>query len=575
MKKYIVSLGIALIFFSSCEEYFNPLQKGSIPEDEFYTGINNLRLGLNSVFNVMQTREYQLSELVFGEALSDNCWNAEDVEVNEMGQLLNFQFDTDNPYIATRYQLNYNAINKCNQIIRSIETVKYRANGSSEKEIREVYGQAKFLRALFYFNLAKTFGGVSIMPERQSIDSLVVPRSSLDETYAYIEKDLRESLLIIFRGRYQYGNSGQVGIGASLGLLLKVLVYQASPGVKLPTINKTQKWQEALEIGKFFIEGQNISYNNLLKFDARYTESWESLKKRLFLEASATKDLVFTGQQVVNIHQLDLYDKIFRVIGEYSPESLLEINHFSFSAAGVSGEEGWLLNNALTDNSSASDITVTPSSDLNDQFANDPRKIYTISGRTINEYYKQETSSPAIGYFGTGNSLLFTKYYVFPSEGTPKVRNYRVLRYAEALLLYAEVLNETGNSPKAIDYLNIVRNRAAKLLDPTNPNAKYNSAISIANFKPIEYSPIDVVREAIRKEKRVEMAGEFDRWFEICRLGIVSERMAFVANNLPVEPSGQVRVRGKYFKKGVNEIFPIPQKEVLISNGIITQNFGY
>lgn len=575
MKKYIIALSFVLVLFSSCDDYFNPVQKGSIPEEEFYTGLNNLRISLNSVFNVMQSKDYQMSELVFGEALSDNCWNAEDVEVNEMGQLLNFQFDTDNPYILTRYKVNYEAINKCNQIIRAIHNVKYQPNGASEKEIREVYGQAKFLRALFYFNLAKTFGGVSIMPERQGIDSLVVPRSTIDETYAYIEKDLRESTLLLFRGRYQFNNAGQAGVGAALGLLLKVLVYEASPGIVLPSVDKTKKWQEALEIGKFFIEGLDITYNNILKFDERYTESWTDLTKRLFLDSSVKKDVVFAGQQVVNIHQLDLFDKIFRVAGEYSPESLFEINHFSYTAAGVSGEEGWLLNGSLTDNSSAEDITVTPSADLSDQFANDPRKIYTLTGRTINDYFKQETASPSIGYFGTGNSLLFTKYYVFPSEGTPKVRNYRVMRYAEALLLYAEVLNETGNSRKAIDYVNAVRARAAKLLDATNPNAKFNSAISAANFKLLEYSPIDLVREAIRKEKRVEMACEFDRWYELCRLGIVAERMAFIANNLPVEPSGQIRVRGKFFKKGVNELFPIPQKEVLISNGVITQNFGY
>ena len=71
------------------------------------------------------------------------------------------------------------------------------------------------------------------------------------------------------------------------------------------------------------------------------------------------------------------------------------------------------------------------------------------------------------------------------------------------------------------------------------------------------------------------MAGEGDRWFEICRLGIVSERMKYLADNPAVEPTGQTRVRGKYFRKGVNEIFPIPQKEVFISNGVIEQNFGY
>lgn len=97
----------------------------------------------------MQSQQYQLSEIIFGEAMSDNSWNKQDVEVNEMGQLVNFQFNTENTYILQRYQINYQGINKANQVIRSAPYVDYRANGTSEKEIREVLGQAKLLRALF------------------------------------------------------------------------------------------------------------------------------------------------------------------------------------------------------------------------------------------------------------------------------------------------------------------------------------------------------------------------------------------------------------------------------------------
>lgn len=59
-------------------------------------------------------------------------------------------------------------------------------------------------------------------------------------------------------------------------------------------------------------------------------------------------------------------------------------------------------------------------------------------------------------------------------------------------------------------------------------------------------------------------------------MGILSERMASIAKNAPVEqPSGKIRERGKHFRKGVNELFPIPQEEITISNGVIEQNFGY
>lgn len=558
---------------NSCSDYFEPELKSKVPDTVFYENLNNLRYALNTAYSLMETEKYQRSELLFGEAISDNCWNTQDVTSGEIYDILNFQFNTENTYILERYQVNYEGINKVNQIIRSIPNVKYRTDGTSQKEIREVYGQAKVLRALFYFNLMKTFGGVSIQPENQELGSLVVKRSTLEDTYAYIEKDLREAVLILRKQRYQLTEAGQISAGGALGLLMKVLLYEASPGVDLPNVDKQAKWNEVVEIGKYFIEGQDISVNNLLKFDTKYTETWEEVAKRLFLEDGMMPETVMNAQDVVSSHSLSKFDEIFRISGEFSPESLIEINHYDYSGVGISEDHGWPMNGYITWDSS-SILNVSPTSELQSNFTNDPRLLFTITGRSINDYYKQDTSNPNIGYFNTGNSLKYCKFYVFPSEGNPGMRNYIVMRYAEVLLIYAEALNEIGLSREAVDMANRVRNRATDLLAASNPNSKYQT-MSPANFKPISYAPYDLTRDAILKEKRIEMAGEGDRWFEICRLGIVAERMKYLADNPAVEPTGQTRVRGKYFKKGVNEIFPIPQKEVFISNGVIEQNFGY
>ena len=403
---------------------------------------------------------------------------------------------------------------------------------------------------------------------------MVVPRSTLEETYAYIEKDLRESILLLRKQRYQLSEAGQISAGGALGLLMKVLLYEASPGVDLPNVDKTAKWNEVVEIGKYFIEGQNISVNDLLKFDSRYTESWDDASERLFLEEGTTLETMMNAQDVVSSHSLSKFDEIFRISGEFSPESLIEINQYDYSGVGINEEHGWLLNGYITYDPESSILNVSPTSELQSQFENDPRELFTISDRSINDYYKQDTSNPEIGWFNSGNSLKFCKFYVFPSEGSAKMRNYVVMRYAEVLLIYAEALNEVGLSREAVDMANRVRNRAAELLDDDNPNKQYQT-ISAANFKPLSYAPYNITRDAILKEKRIEMAGEGDRWFEICRLGIVSERMKYLADNPAVEPTGQTRVRGLHFKKGVNEIFPIPQEEVFISNGVIEQNFGY
>lgn len=560
---------------SGCDDYFEPDYTGSIPEEKFYDNINSLRMGLNSVYNVVQSKNYEFGELLFGLGVSDDAWAHQDVSSGTIPDILNFTFDTQNEQILTRYRTQYLGINKANQVIRNVGNVPFKNNGSTKKEIREVYGQAKVLRAMFYFNLVKTFGGVSIQPEHQELGSLIVPRSTVQEVYAYIEKDLREAVLLLRKGRYQQAEAGQIGVGGGLGLLMKVLLYEASPGTDIPADVKAAKWKEAYEIGRYFIEGEDITVNDLLKFDERYSGiAWKDFAAAMFLEDNVEKESVLAGSDIVNLHRLDDFDNIFRLAGEFSIESLIEINHFDFSGLSSDIDEGWgLYNNFIHQNASGVSLSPVATKDLYNAMNNDPRRMYTITGRIYNEYFCQE-GTISLKSHDAAEGYLFMKTFLFPSEGSEAGRNYRVMRYAEALLIYAEILLENQEPRRAVDYVNKVRQRARKLIDSANPNARYNPVKS-ADFKDISYAPYDITREAILKEKRIEMAGECDRWFEVCRLGKAYERQLFLSRNLPTEASGKIRQRGQHFKKGINEIYPIPYKEVYTSNGVIKQNFGY
>ena len=504
---------------SGCDDYFEPDYTGSIPEEKFYDNINSLRMGLNSVYNVVQSKNYEFGELLFGLGVSDDAWAHQDVSSGTVPDILNFTFDTQNEQILTRYRTQYLGINKANQVIRNVGNVPFKNNGSTKKEIREVYGQAKVLRAMFYFNLVKTFGGVSIQPEHQELGSLIVPRSTVQEVYAYIEKDLREAVLLLRKGRYQQAEAGQIGVGGGLGLLMKVLLYEASPGTDIPADVKAAKWKEAYEIGRYFIEGEDITVNDLLKFDERYSGiAWKDFAAAMFLEDNVEKESVLAGSDIVNLHRLDDFDNIFRLAGEFSIESLIEINHFDFSGLSSDIDEGWgLYNNFIHQNASGVSLSPVATKDLYNAMNNDPRRMYTITGRIYNEYFCQE-GTISLKSHDAAEGYLFMKTFLFPSEGSEAGRNYRVMRYAEALLIYAEILLENQEPRRAVDYVNKVRQRARKLIDSANPNARYNPVKS-ADFKDISYAPYDITREAILKEKRIEMAGECDRWFEVCRLG--------------------------------------------------------
>ncbi len=585
-KIYLVALFFVSAFgFTSCKDYFNVEPTGSISEEDYSWQVNNLRLSLNAVYNLMQSSDYQRSELIFGECISDNAYNEQDDDGSELCQLLNFQFNNENSYILTRYEVNYKGINLANQVISAVPQLNYNENYSTANdEVRYVLGQAKLLRALFYFNLVKTYGGVPIQNENTVLSNVVKPRVSADSVYTYIEKDLREACLLLYQGRYTgnytAGNAGtgagQAGIGAGLGLLMKVLAYEASSGTTLQNPQREEKWKECKEIGDLFIGGKDLTYDQILKFSSLYKdETWDSLVKRLALTDQApTLTTVLSGKTIANIHGLvQDYGDVFRLSNEFNKESLLEINHYDYSNSGTSIDETNSLYICTTENESQT-IGCAPTKVLISMRDTDPRGIYTVTSETTSGFFKDSKGNTVtLTWYNIGDGWVFDKWMVYPEEGGVTQRNYLVMRYAEALLWYAEALNETGDQTNATTVLNKLRSRAAYLISSACPQSTYNKCTACPLYSVLPYQE---VKKNIRYERQIELAVEFDRWWDIVRLGTVAERMAWMVTNQTVDKnSGATRWRGKYFKKGINEIFPIPQKEITISNGVITQNPGY
>ncbi len=127
----------------------------------------------------------------------------------------------------------------------------------------------------------------------------------------------------------------------------------------------------------------------------------------------------------------------------------------------------------------------------------------------------------------------------FPQTGGPD-HDWIELRLADVILLYAESLNETGSSPEAaLDVLDPIRTRAGLApLDHTVINSQ------------------ELVRQAIQDERRLELAFEGQRWFDLVRTGTVNAEMGETVDS-------------RY------HLFPVPVSEVLASFGVITQNDGY
>jgi hypothetical protein len=236
---------------------------------------------------------------------------------------------------------------------------------------------------------------------------------------------------------------------------------------------------------------------------------------------------------------------MFRTENKNNVESIFEIQNMLIS------------NNPAASNSQYSQVQMPrvseaaggwgfddPSPSLIKEFeTGDPRLAGTViyTGQTTPEGDMIDASAPD-PYYNLKSYVPFAEYVPGFNQGCQQDKI--VLRYAEVLLMNAEANNEMGNTTAALASLELVRARARE----------GNASI----LPPVTTTDQGSLRTAIYHERRVELGMEFDRHFDVIRQG----RGAAVFG-----PQG--------FVTGKSEVWPLPQNEIDLSAGTLTQNPGY
>ncbi len=241
------------------------------------------------------------------------------------------------------------------------------------------------------------------------------------------------------------------------------------------------------------------------------------------------------------------YEGLFRIANENNVESIFEIQckyvpgncdisnsqYSEVQAVRGSTGGGWGFN--------------VPTQDLADSYeANDPRRNATIIFR--GETTPQGDIIPATGDNPMYNQKSYVPFALNIECASGSEQNIRVLRYADVLLMNAEAANEVGgaaNTTLALSSLNAVRTRA-------------RGAEPITVLPPVVITDQAQLRQLIWRERRAELAMEFDRYFDVIRQG---------RGTAVLGPLG--------WQANKNEVWPIPQNEIDLSAGVLTQNNGY
>lgn len=583
MKK-IFFLILILFTLYGCEDFLDVDVKGKSTEENFYSTINELQLSLNAVYAVLKSEDFQKSLAFVGDVLSDDFiyQSTSYADYGDDGQKLqNFNIAADNQWVKKWYTINYRGIYKANQLLGHInDDIQLSYNISNDDDLRrwqQIYGQALFLRAYYYFNLVRTFGGVSIVPETVDIENPTIARSTVEDTYFYIEKDLRTACILLneYIPSEDYGEISQY---AGLSMLIKVLVTQATPGVS------SEYWEEARDIGKTIIANQGdpaaqLTYNDVLKLETFYPDmTWNEWKAAFKLnsrnDSLELKELalengsgMFVDYHLNAKHGLTEWDQMLRVDFQNltaNKEPIFFV--LSMDATGVDPSEINLLNQM----DELYNEVFCPSKSLMDLMSTfegiDPRNLYGCYSHNMQPigYNPPEYNEYWGGVF-TENFQRFVKFFLIADTEVPygeggSPRNITLLRYSDVLLLYAEALNETGERTIPIDIINDIRANLKSSIAKIDNVFKYT----------LNYGPYEYVRDKIRIERRKELAGERIRYFDLLRYGNAADVITEAYKNEVAQSKQYVS-----FVKGIHELLPIPQVEIELSHGIIDQNPGY
>ncbi|MEZ3521645.1 MAG: RagB/SusD family nutrient uptake outer membrane protein [Muribaculaceae bacterium] len=532
MKKFIYTILAAGLTagLASCNDWLKEESPGNIRFDDFYTEGTVCIQNVNACYTPLawEYNKTYFPEWYIGDVASDDAIKGGQnlADGGDLYDIDNFKINANNAILLDYYRAKYQGIQRCNLALQ--EVAKMDPDDTMSAERKEcLLGEAYFLRAFYYFQLVRVFGGVPLVDH--VIDSSTQwrqPRATADAVYEHIIGDLIDAEKRLWnKSEYSAEDLGRATKGAAQVMLCKVYLY-------MHDYNNAYVW------GKTFVDDQYRGGQYSLCGD---------------------------------------FGENFTLAGENGPESVFEIQYmedptsdygegFGFTrgtftsilsrprCSSLGGNAGWGFGH--------------PTFDLYNEFeSGDPRRDLTIG--VPDESDREEVEVNYLGNPNYNRKICYWENGAFPalSHATRSPMNYRLIRATDGLLLYAEAALESGKDIAGAKWaLEEVRARARAMAGDAAVLPEFPGYLGYSDNS-------DDLRKAIRHERRVELALEGHRWFDLVRWGIAAEVMDKDRGSYGKNESDIVRAEMANFIKGRNELFPLPAEELDLNP--MEQNPGY
>ena len=505
-KRYKIIFVIALAFMGSCsKDFLDVPPTGRLTSESYLKTNEEVKAAIVGVYNSMQTNFSNgswTSEFFVKNLPGDDCL-AGSSEGDQPGyqNIDDFAIQTDNAKILGVWTNIYKSISSANTIIDKVP--------GDTPAMKSMVAEAKALRAFNYLELVIMFGGVPLMTTNPTDEAQYsLPRSTAEEVYAQIEKDLTEAIPDLpLKSEYSEADRYRMSKGAAQAFLGKAYLYQkkySDAAAQFAAVISSNEY--ALEPNFADVWSKSTEFGQESLFEISYTSK----------ESYDWGNFPWGGGNESNIEvQLqgprgDLFD--------LSNSSLNILNGWGFNMP--SAKIGKAFEDAHDSIRGAA--TVMSAAD------------FEATGGVIKD-------PNAHDYGGYMRMKYVTRASQTSSQGIPELNyttNWRLMRYADVLLMAAEAYHFSDNDAQALVELNKVRERA----------------------KLDDIKASDDIFAAIVKERQLELAFEGSRFWDLVRWGMADQELGSLG-----------------YKSATNGLFPIPQNEIIANKAMdkSNQNPGY
>lgn len=507
MKKYTIIYLLIIATLASCKKDFIELSDpNAVTIEDSFKSENDVLLYLNGVYASLRSGDNigEGSGLYTDERSDDTGRNDAQSNAGIPFQFNDFSLLPSNSNLKSHWSSLYGTISRCNIITSNIDLVTFASDATKVNYLAET----KFLRALMYFQLVRKWGAVPVVTKQlKTTDEITANtyRQPEADVYAQIVADLKDGLTSTLPNLQTGSNAGHVSKAAINGLLGQVYLTMAA------TLADSKS--------------ENLTNANT------YLTAAYSMRPFTTLTAVPYADVFDVAKKASNP------EAIFEIVYKQG-----DLNYASSIAAN---------NQALGETINSLKIALGSGGNMtrdlvNDFEAGDLRKDLSLkfaNNSTIQDYFitKYRDVSPAAGANGYGGN------------NTP------IIRYADIILMLAEVNMNQGNEAAAISFLDMVRTRAGL---PTYAVSRANAAYN---------TKYPTLKLAILHERRVELAFEHIRWFDLIRFFTTDELVAYFRAKSQTD-FGQAKLSNFTTK---DRYYPIPLDEYKLDPAKMYQNPGY